>query len=1215
MMFDRCAVSGNNGDEYESAALRHLNFASFSTHSNHLSHDTPHQLPHRHHHQTHLPTTAPLTVTEAQPTLNYERGEHKRNSGEDNNTSAITHNGHNGAPYDLEQTGLYVPTAFSNHRQQQHHSNNNKQDINIQQHHLSTQSTASATSTPASASASAHQMERFFGSKAHAEGFFTQLARLQGLDNPMCGLDIRERGVYAKVPLCRGTRYGPFEVKLCSEPTAPSLAWEVIVRPHFRGWLEPSHDVKTWLRKIRAVDGDGEANLKNFLLAGYLWYETNRDINAGEEITIDGRPRTPIHLSDGFVNGADAGALCATSGSLHGDDKSERDNGSLYSGGNTTGDDEYNKQRSFGEHLDGIDLSDDENGFDIRCEVCDKTFQDLEILDHHLVAKHSFRKDDFACELCSKPFCHRPLLLKHRALVHNDIRKYPCENCPKVFCDPSNLQRHIRANHIGARSHACPECGKTFATSSGLKQHTHIHSSVKPFQCEVCYKAYTQFSNLCRHKRMHADCRTQIKCDKCGQSFSTGTSLTKHRRFCDSTNVPLPMQPLTAASVTSGVTLPPHLQSPQQQAMQSRVAALQSVNAAVAAAAGNVNVPGGALPASGMPGPAHPFLLFPTQPFFSSFPVAAAAYGFQNMFPSPAQAFLFPKTNLDMRMPSLQPTGNHNAAGSLPSPNAMRLNQQLNFGFVENARADNVSPSSEHSQKQSNSCNKAEGDQATDPEEDQKAAMPLALTLACSSPNFIKQLSCSPRNQSDDENSSSSLELKVLPNEDVDVQEETPSFKTNNCKQAEDDKKSIDVISTPPPAEAFDEESKPTTSSVEMPLDLSISRNRARAASCSPTADTQSVHSDGANQTTTSERNFDPELRESNSAGADSNGVTPNKQQRLSHKSERISFFRSPRRKYKVPPGPTPSPSPPSNEPLSYLNAPEEELSPSNTATGISCPQPKHPYPLLLEEIYRSRALSAAFPRPFPFLGAMGGRPAYEGALHRVGMPFPPEPAFREAIRAAGLTSSMLATTSGKIKERYTCKFCGKVFPRSANLTRHLRTHTGEQPYTCKYCDRAFSISSNLQRHVRNIHNKERPFRCHLCDRCFGQQTNLDRHLKKHEADTSGLGIGVGDSPSSIEADREDSYFDEIRSFMGQVTYKEDLYTPTSIGVAENDVEYAGSDMEAELSVSRSSSVDALAGGGGGNGSGSGEERVTMKKESTGSMTTKGNNKTIEVGS
>ncbi|XP_053653269.1 MDS1 and EVI1 complex locus protein EVI1-A-like [Cherax quadricarinatus] len=99
-------------------------------------------------------------------------------------------------------------------------------------------------------------------------------------------------------------------------------------------------------------------------------------------------------------------------------------------------------------------------------------------------------------------------------------------------------------------------------------------------------------------------------------------------------------------------------------------------------------------------------------------------------------------------------------------------------------------------------------------------------------------------------------------------------------------------------------------------------------------------------------------------------------------------------------------------------------------------------------------------------------------------------------------------------KDRYTCKFCGKVFPRSANLTRHLRTHTGEQPYKCKYCERSFSISSNLQRHVRNIHNKEKPFKCPLCDRCFGQQTNLDRHLKKHEEE----GLNPPDSPEAPDS-------------------------------------------------------------------------------------------------
>ncbi|XP_043275286.1 MDS1 and EVI1 complex locus protein EVI1-B-like isoform X1 [Venturia canescens] len=132
--------------------------------------------------------------------------------------------------------------------------------------------------------------------------------------------------------------------------------------------------------------------------------------------------------------------------------------------------------------------------------------------------------------------------------------------------------------------------------------------------------------------------------------------------------------------------------------------------------------------------------------------------------------------------------------------------------------------------------------------------------------------------------------------------------------------------------------------------------------------------------------------------------------------------------------------------------------------------------------------------------------------------------------------SSIGVSGSLKPKDRYSCKFCGKVFPRSANLTRHLRTHTGEQPYKCKYCERSFSISSNLQRHVRNIHNKEKPFKCPLCERCFGQQTNLDRHLKKHDADGPTILDEVRSRYHGQLPRADDSYFEEIRSFMGKIT-------------------------------------------------------------------------------
>ncbi|CAF0993053.1 unnamed protein product [Didymodactylos carnosus] len=108
-------------------------------------------------------------------------------------------------------------------------------------------------------------------------------------------------------------------------------------------------------------------------------------------------------------------------------------------------------------------------------------------------------------------------------------------------------------------------------------------------------------------------------------------------------------------------------------------------------------------------------------------------------------------------------------------------------------------------------------------------------------------------------------------------------------------------------------------------------------------------------------------------------------------------------------------------------------------------------------------------------------------------------------------------------RDRYSCSYCAKAFPRSANLTRHLRTHTGEQPYRCRYCDRSFSISSNLQRHIRNIHKRERPFRCTYCDKCFGQQTNLDRHMKKHITSNDNSLTLVQAACSSIRKSKDDS--------------------------------------------------------------------------------------------
>ncbi|XP_063973910.1 histone-lysine N-methyltransferase MECOM-like isoform X1 [Diachasmimorpha longicaudata] len=801
--------------------------------------------------------------------------------------------------------------------------------------------------------------------------------------------------VRARKDIPRSTRLGSFLGKWTNNPYNPRYAWEVRHSGSgVRGWLDASRVASNWLKYIRSTSNPQAVNMRHVLIGGEIVYEAVRDIPTGEELLMG--PREPLQLQD-----------------LHGEntteDRNDRETGSQHSG---TADEEREE---------------DEEG-EIRCPVCDKPFQEIDVLDCHLVTSHRYPSDQHYCDSCSRGFAWRPLLVRHRALIHGHLRKYPCENCPKtplqVFTDASNLQRHIRTNHVGARSHACTECGKTFATSSGLKQHTHIHSSVKPFRCEVCFKAYTQFSNLCRHKRMHSLCRLQITCSKCGQSFSTGTSLSKHKRFCYSTNPQRCGNPHP----------PPPPPPPPQSAVMSQ------------------------LPSSG----GDPFLVYPRPPV--SLPGGFPLYAPGLMAPYPG---IFPNTPNFLNTPLIFPKIHED-----PKRNQSDSPKKERFTPPRILSTNKVSPSA--------------AEEATS-----------TFRPSPARPNIH------PTQDSDDEVKKRDTQVEKM---------ETESSSSESTDQP------LDLR---------------VTKKTETPEESRIAESRTPSPLPVPRTVTPEVKTSVDDEDKERKRNM--EMRIMSEMSKISETSKTNKLGRLS-KNRDIHDYQD---------------SPPSPVPISH---PQEQHLP-NTPPHISYPRPIHP--MFIEAMYRNPGTFPGFhsappsapdsrllpplphfgpTRGLPFLGnLMNGlnRPGFD-MLARPPMNFPGVKPFQETVMHHPL---------GKIKDRYSCKFCGKVFPRSANLTRHLRTHTGEQPYKCKHCERSFSISSNLQRHVRNIHDKQRPFKCPLCERCFGQQTNLDRHLKKHEADDGSVVVSVADSPgSSNENDREETYFDEIRSFMGKVTYAGDNY-------------------------------------------------------------------------
>ncbi|XP_045527088.1 zinc finger protein 233-like isoform X1 [Pieris brassicae] len=186
--------------------------------------------------------------------------------------------------------------------------------------------------------------------------------------------------------------------------------------------------------------------------------------------------------------------------------------------------------------------------------ICHQMFFSCCEYSTHIRDEHTRRRKGVKCQVCEKPltasgndqlpyicqFCAAGFercmdLSDHVTKHHNKIKPYQCTVCNKRFTQQGGLAQHMRA-HSGDKPFNCTYCPKAFTQKSGLDQHLRIHTKSKPYKCVICSKAFCQSVHLQQHMRTHTNV-APFQCIICQKRFKQSSHLNYHLKYHNPLNM------------------------------------------------------------------------------------------------------------------------------------------------------------------------------------------------------------------------------------------------------------------------------------------------------------------------------------------------------------------------------------------------------------------------------------------------------------------------------------------------------------------------------------------------------------------------------------------------------------------------------------------------------------------------------------------------------
>ena len=626
---------------------------------------------------------------------------------------------------------------------------------------------------------------------------------------------------------------------------------------------------------------------------------------------------------------------------------------------------------------------------------------------------------------------------------------------------------HLKPNKT--QNHVCSDCKKSFTTPSGLKQHRHIHETYKPFKCDSCSRSYTQFSNLCRHRRMHTSCRQHSTCFKCGQNFQNSASFAKHRRFC--TRILKRSSPCydNFYSKTSGL----NDSTDKEMRLASNVEQNHSINNKASTFKpwmSNNKLPFHPSVVHSFPihsstihpsffhpslhlsvsqpsSTKHPFNLQPVDKTFEAYRQFLLSKNiFENyesifkslqykMYNHPWRNSL--ESNLHNFLTSHKPSQKHWSS----IPHCFNI-QSLLQTISTNTKPEIFKPYSDES-------NDVDVDEKTDDNHDvnidgeiESSEFSNIKTLSPLNCGTLKEDETKERSlldQSFDQNNINIFDRHV-PKVNL-ISEDFISSNNKNFKKFTIDERILNNKNS----------DKQSVNKYKIDSNLMKNKNKENFSLLNQKEFKTNCKTDKQNIELKKEENFKTKCLKDTLQPLDLsrklessymisnllNNTNLNKRYVLDDSSKQKNDSSTNKNEKKV------------IETYQGVDNGQDSKKEADSSTEVyGRLGEKH-----LNEIFmkneQKRSKEKTKSRIFTknFFDKIASKQFFR---------------YRQTQKRIIYGRNCILT--------HRCKFCDKAFPRSANLTRHLRTHTGEQPYKCLQCQRGFSISSNMQRHMKNVH-------------------------------------------------------------------------------------------------------------------------------------------------